>query len=68
MEVKRDVVFSMKLSKAEDQALICLAEMEGGLPKSVYMRRSIRLAIQQHESVLPAKVVRAIHAQQRVEA
>lgn len=66
-DVERPIVFSMRLSQAEDIAMRYLAELEG-LPKSIYIRRSIRLAIQQHESVLPAKVVKAIHAQQRVEA
>jgi predicted DNA-binding protein len=62
MKVDRPRALSIRLSEAEDQALYTLAEVEG-LPKSIYLRRTLRMAIYKNKEFLPKEIFEKIKKQ-----
>ncbi len=51
----RPVIFSMRLSQPEEDAIAFLANAEG-LPKSIYVRRLVRQTIKGEARQLPTEI------------
>ncbi len=64
-EPYRPIVFSMRLSTAEEHAVELLANAEG-LPKTIYARHILRLAMKSKAAatVLPADLIAALNCLQ----
>ena len=60
IEICRPIVFGMRLSEPEEHAILLLAKREG-LPKSLFARRILRLAINDHAKHLPADLLRTLN-------
>lgn len=59
----RPITLGVRLSKAEDSALIILAD---GLPKSLYLRLVLHQTIKDHAALLPTKILNALEAQKNL--